>query len=49
MSQLKKIIGLRKVSFSNYHIGELMRKQNIYFVFIFNFSVDCMFILGLSI
>jgi hypothetical protein len=27
----------------------MMREQNIYFIFIFNFRVDCMFILGLSI
>jgi hypothetical protein len=27
----------------------MMREQNIYFIFIFNFKVDCMFILGLSI
>jgi hypothetical protein len=29
--------------------GQLMREQNIYFIFIFNFRVDCMFILSLSI
>jgi hypothetical protein len=27
----------------------MMREQNIYFIFIFNFRVDCMLILGLSI
>ena len=27
----------------------MMREQNIYFIFIINFRVDCMFILGLSI
>jgi hypothetical protein len=27
----------------------MMREQNIYFIFIFNFKVDCIFILGLSI
>jgi hypothetical protein len=27
----------------------MMREQNIYFIFIFNFRVNCMFILGLSI
>jgi hypothetical protein len=27
----------------------VMWEQNIYFIFIFNFKVDCMFILGFSI
>ena len=32
-----------------YNKRSMMREQNIYFIFIFNFRVDCMFILGLSI
>ena len=32
-----------------YEYDHMMREQNIYFIFIFNFIVDCMLILGLSI
>ena len=39
-------------TFTKYHFaftGVLMREQNIYFIFMFNFKVDYMFILGFSI
>jgi hypothetical protein len=55
--ELKQVLCVRLLLLQHYKTRgrvfsnqrSMMQKQNIYFVFIFNFSVDCMFILGLSI
>jgi hypothetical protein len=42
-------LSFRFDNFLSLFLGALMWMQNIYFIFIFNFRVNCMFILGLSI